>query len=111
MFQTRRGRTFDDVWELFTEAVAPNREQAAVCKHCKERIVYWRKSESSERNFSTTGFIHSKLRSSLKEEKVMKQTRLSLEKAPLLTSQVTAIARLIQKQPIARKTNQVDKYK
>ena len=41
----RRGRTFDDVWGLFTEAVAPNREQAAVCKQCKEQIVYWRKSE------------------------------------------------------------------
>lgn len=83
----RHGRSTSDIWTLFTDAERPHQLKEVVCKHCKIKVRHHKKSElarqhllrcskfrqkTSERNFSTFGFVHSKLRNQLSTETVKK---------------------------------------
>ncbi|KAG7379134.1 hypothetical protein PHYPSEUDO_008942 [Phytophthora pseudosyringae] len=44
------GRTPSLIWQLLTDEADPQRRNAAACKHCKQQVLYYKKSEQAVRH-------------------------------------------------------------
>ncbi|KAL7691836.1 hypothetical protein Plhal304r1_c008g0032561 [Plasmopara halstedii] len=50
MKKKKPGRTPSLIWQLLTDEPDPQRRNSATCKHCKESVAYYKKSEQAIRH-------------------------------------------------------------
>ena len=53
LIRKRSGRPPSPVWELFTDDKNPQASRTATCKHCKQSVFHYKKSESAKRHLNS----------------------------------------------------------
>jgi hypothetical protein len=49
----RAGRRPSTIWELYTDDKNPHNSRTATCKHCKQTVLHYKKSESAQRHLNS----------------------------------------------------------
>lgn len=53
------GRSPSQIWTLLTDEANPQRQNAAACKHCKQQVLYYKKSEQAIRHLKKCSVFQS----------------------------------------------------